>query len=266
MNTRDRLSFKHIFARLPWLKIVVVVIAVILAILDLSNVTISKVQDKISVVEVAPMAHHVRVREIEGKKLVALTFDDGPSSATTPALLDLLKQKNAHATFFMLGNRASGNPDLVKRAEKEGHVVASHTMYHQNFATISRSAIESDLAESRAVFNDILGHNPALVRPPYGNTTDVVRDNSSAPIILWSVDTLDWKNKDVGSILTVAKEQVHDGAIILMHDIYETSVEAAGNLIDTLRADGYELVTVSELADLRGVSMKDGAIYYNFRP
>ena len=266
MNTRDRLSFKNIFIRFPWLKIALVLTFGVAMTLNLSGLTISVANNGNSHPRVAPMFHHVRVRDLDGKKLVALTFDDGPSADTTPALLDLLRTKSAIATFFMLGSRANSNPGLVKRAEAEGNVVASHTMYHQNFAKISAAATMEDIAESRAVFSDILGHAPTLTRTPYGNTTIVARENVGTPIILWSVDTLDWKSKNVDSILEVTREQIHDGAIILMHDIYETSVEAVGEIIDEFRADGYEFVTVPELARLRGVNLKNGTIYYNFRP
>ena len=266
MNTRDRLSFKHIFTRLPWLRILLVVVIGVAMTLDLSNLTISKVDNNSNPLRVAPMSRHVRVRDLDGKKLIALTFDDGPSEATTPELLDLLHEKSATATFFMLGSRARSYPDIVKRAEKEGHLVASHTMYHQNFASISAGAIKDDIAEAKATFDDILDHYPALARPPYGNTNNTVKDNIDAPIILWSVDTLDWKNKDVAAIDEVAHEQIHDGAIVLMHDIYQTSVEAVDQLIDEFRDEGYEFVTVTELAKLRGVTLRDGVVYYNFRP
>ena len=266
MNTRDRLSFKNIFVRLPWLRILLVVVAIIWVVLDLSSCTISRVGGSLDVLQVTPMFRHVRTRDLDGKKLIALTFDDGPSEATTPVLLDLLHKKSATATFFMLGSRARSYPDIVKRAEREGHLVASHTMYHQNFATISTGAIKDDIVESRVVFDDILGHYPALARPPYGNINNTVRDNIQAPIILWSVDTLDWKNKDAAAIDEIAHEQAHDGAVVLMHDIYETSIQAVDRLIDEFRDEGYEFVTVSELAKLRGATLNNGVIYYNFRP
>lgn len=267
MNTRGRSFFRRIDIRFPWLKLAVVTIIGILAILDLLDLTVSKATDPYDKIKIAPMVHHVRIkRDITGKKLVALTFDDGPSSATTPRLLDILYEKDAPATFFMLGKMARANPDIVKRIEKEGHVVASHTMYHQNLVRIPVKAAKDDIAESKAVFNDILGHGPTFTRPPYGNTNNTVRDNVGTPIILWSVDTLDWKSKNTDEILAVTKEQIHDGAIILMHDIYDTTVDAVSVIIDELRKDGYEFVTVSELAKLRNVNLSNGSIYYNFRP
>lgn len=267
MNTRGRSFFRRIDIRFPWLKLVAVIIVGVMAILDLLDLTISKTTEPYNKIKIAPMAHHVRIkRDITGKKLVALTFDDGPSGATTPRLLDILYEKDVPATFFMLGKMARGNPDIVRRAEKEGNIVASHTMYHQNLIRISAGAAKDDIAEAVEVFNDILGHAPALTRPPYGNINNAVRDNVGTPMILWSVDTLDWKSKNIDDILAVTKEQVHDGAIILMHDIYDTTVDAVPAVIDELRKDGYDFVTVPELAKIRGVDLESGTAYYNFRP
>lgn len=274
MSTSAKSSSKksNLFRRLdiyfPWLKLVVVIFLGVVAILDLFDLTISKANEFHTTIKIAPMSHHVRVtkRILEGKMLVALTFDDGPSSATTPELLDILYREDVPSTFFVLGKMARGNPDIIRRAESEGHVVASHTMYHQNLVRISASAVKDDINEANSVFEDILDHLPVLTRPPYGNINSNVRSAASSPLILWSVDTLDWKNEDVDSIMETALSEVHDGAIILMHDIYPTTVEAVPILIDTLRDSGYEFVTVPELAKIRGVELVDGEAYYNFRP
>ena len=215
----------------------------------------------------APMSRHVRMRrDYSDKKLVALTFDDGPSADTTPRLLDILFEKDVPATFFMLGSRARNNPDIVKRAEREYHIVASHTMYHQNLIRISVTAAEADVNESKEVFKGILGYNSKLTRPPYGNINDTVRKVIGTPLILWSVDSADWHNQDPNTILAIIKSQLHDGAIILMHDIYSTSVDAVPIIIDELRKDGYEFVTVPELAKARKINLASGTAYYNFRP
>ncbi|MBQ2628171.1 MAG: polysaccharide deacetylase family protein [Kiritimatiellae bacterium] len=262
-------SFLHrIDVRFPWLKLVAVIIIGGIAILDLMNFTISKTNDAYDRIKIAPMSQHVKATErvLYGKMLVALTFDDGPSPDTTPTLLDILYQKDVPATFFMLGNMAKNNPDIVLRADREGHEIASHTMYHQNLIRISPSAAQSDINEAKSVFNNILGHTPSLTRPPYGNINDNVRSSIGTPLILWSVDTLDWKNKNTDSILQTTLSQVHDGAIILMHDIHPTSVEAVTTVIDALRSANYEFVTVSELAEIRHADLKSGSSYYNFRP
>ena len=283
MNTQDKSSsnsprkkpserpgsfLRRIDLRFPWLKLILVCLIGIVAIMDLCDLTISRVSSPIGKTKIAPMSKHVRAttRILEGKNLVALTFDDGPLDSTTPLLLDVLYEKDTPATFFVLGNMAKKYPEIVKRAEKEGHEIASHTMYHQNLIKISASAVEADTSEANSVFQDILGRSPNFTRPPYGNINDNVRKYIGTPMILWSVDTLDWKNKNTESIVNTAMSQTHDGAIILMHDIYSTSVEAVSTLIDTLREAGYEFVTISELVKIREVELSAGAAYYNFRP
>lgn len=267
-STHSASFFRRIDLRFPWFKLAAVIVFGIAAILDLCDLTVSKISDSYGKIIVAPMSKHVRVttRILEGKKLVVLTFDDGPSSATTPNLLDILYEKDVPATFFMLGNMARNNPEIVTRAAREGHEVASHTMYHQNLIRLSASAVKSDIDEARSTLQGILGSVPSFTRPPYGNINDNVRQYVGTPMILWSVDTLDWKDKNIDSIVNIAMSQVHDGAIILMHDIYPTTVEAVPILIDTLRSAGYEFATIPELTKIRGIELSPGVAYYNFRP
>ena len=258
----------RIDVRLPWLKLVAVCVLGLVLLMDLLDFTISKAQAPAGFAKIAPMSHHVRVSEriLKGKKLVALTFDDGPSDATTPRLLQILHEKDVPATFFMLGSMIQRYPDLAQQAEKAGHVVGSHTMYHQNLVKIPTQAVQADLDEAKAVFKNTLDHSPALVRPPYGNSNDFVRSSTHAPLILWSVDTLDWKIQNTESIVSTTMSEVHDGAIILMHDIYPSTIDAIPVLIDTLRQNGYEFTTVPELAQIRNTKLVDGEIYYNLRP
>lgn len=260
--------FRRLNLRFPWLKLVVVVFIGVVAILDLLDLTISRTANLNKYFPTTPMAKHVKATErtLKGKKLVALTFDDGPSPLTTPILLDTLSNKNTLATFFMLGSMAQNSPDIVKRIEREGHEIASHTMYHQNLVLLPGDAIQSDINEAKTVFSNILGHTPKLTRPPYGNFNDIVRASAGTPLILWSVDPQDWKNKDAPTILGITLSQIHDGAIILVHDIYPTTVEAVPIIIDALREQGYEFTTVSELAKARGINLTPGEYYYNFLP
>ena len=235
---------------------------------DLCDLTISRVGDPSNKTRVAPMSHHVRVtkRTLDGKKLVALTFDDGPSPETTPRLLTILFDKDVPATFFTLGNMAEKHPEIIKEAEKKGNEIGSHTMYHQNLIRIPADAVQADISQAKSVIKSILGHSPAYTRPPYGNINDNVRRAVTSPMILWSVDTEDWKSKDPDTIIATAMSEVHDGAIILMHDIYPTSVDAVPRLIDTLREQGYEFTTIKELTKARGATLSPGVVYYNFRP
>ena len=258
----------RINVRFPWLKLVAVLVIGIMMILDLLDVTVSKVSDPLITARVAPMSKHLRATEriLEGKKLVALTFDDGPFPETTPRLLDILTEKDVPATFFMLGNQAKNYPDIVKRIAKERHEVASHTMYHQNLIHIPASSAESDINEAKSTIKSITGHNPKYTRPPYGNYNDLVSNTAGTPLILWSVDSEDWRNKNADAIISTSMSEVYDGAIILMHDIYPTTVDAVPALIDTLRQNGYELATISELAKSRNIDLTNGTPYYNFLP
>ena len=211
-----------------------------------------------------------RVREIPaGRPLVALTFDDGPSSVTTPRLLDVLKEKNAVATFFMLGRMARGNPEIVKRAASEGHEIASHTMHHQNLPRIGEARVQADVNEANQVFQSILGTAPTLTRPPYGNHNAMVARIINTPLINWTVDTNDWRTENKNNswnIFNNAVDNAFDGAIILMHDIYPTTVDRVGSIVDELRERGYELVTITEMATARGITMQPGVEYRSFRP
>ncbi len=217
----------------------------------------------------APMqkqAETLYKRNTFGKKLVALTFDDGPFPATTNRLLDILREKEVRATFFELGTMASRYPDVTKRVYNEKHELASHTMSHRQLNKISAGEVAAEAGQARDVIRNITGEDPMLMRPPYGAINRIVAGNVGAPMILWTVDTEDWRSKDAGSVLERARSAAFDGAIILMHDIYESTVDGAAMVIDALREDGYEFVTVSELAKMRGVELRNGEAYGSFKP
>lgn len=200
------------------------------------------------------------------KKLIALTFDDGPSTATTGRLLDILKAKGVKATFFVVGSMASRAPDLLKREEAEGHEVGSHSSYHQDLSKLSAVDLQGDVANMDQIFMNTLGRKVAIIRPPYGAVSDIMRGYLGKPMIYWSVDPQDWKYRNAATVRANVVGAAHDGAIVLMHDIHASTVDAVANIIDDLRAQGYEFLTVSELAAARGVGLTSGVVYYNFRP
>ena len=202
--------------------------------------------------------------DLTGKMLVALSFDDGPDASVTPRILDVLKEKQVQATFFELGVKMQNLPEISQRAEKEGHEVESHSLWHGNLSTFSRDAVIDDFNQSKAIFNEVLGHDFKMLRPPYGAVNDYVL-GLPVPLMGWSVDTEDWKSRDAGSILWHAQNYTFDGAAILMHDLYDSTAEAVGSVIDDLRSKGYEFVTVSRLAELRGVELAPGMLWGRFR-
>ena len=200
-----------------------------------------------------------------GRAMVALTFDDGPNPSSSNRILDTLQKYNSVATFFELGRLVNSYPDVVKREEALGCEVGSHTHTHPNLNNLSAEAIQGELANSKAAFTNALGHDVSLIRPPYGNANDFLKSQLPYPIINWNVDTLDWKSRNKDAILAeVRKIGNLDGKIILMHSIYETTADAVEVLVPELINQGYQLVTVSELAYYKGATLSPGQKYFGF--
>lgn len=197
------------------------------------------------------------------QKTIALTFDDGPSSFTD-RLLDCLEANNAKATFFMVGKEILSFPDEVKRMKALGCELGNHTYDHTDLATLSASDISSEISRVDQELVNLTGQGATVVRPPYGSVNDTVKATVGTPMILWSIDTLDWKTQDVQATVEEVMNNVQDGSIILMHDIYSTSVDAAEILIPQLIEDGYQLVTVHELAAAHGKELNPGVTYGEF--
>lgn len=216
--------------------------------------------------EVAPRPEPVKdYPEVTGgHKVVALTFDDGPSTATTPRLLDILKGKSVKATFFVLGTMAQKAPEILRREAAEGHEVASHTPYHNQQTSLSVAQIRAEALEMDRIFTEVLGTVPPFTRPPYGAYNQTVQNAIGQPLIIWSVDPRDWQYRDASVVCTNVVSGTFDGAVILVHDIHASTVEAVPCIIDTLRAQGYEFLTVSELAAYRDVPLVNGGVYGKF--
>ena len=206
--------------------------------------------------------------EAAGTKLVAFTFDDGPGySGTTSRLLDGLAARGAKATFFMNGrNGAHGvvnNMSVVRRMASEGHQLANHTYsHHVPFSGLSSASMASEVAQVNSYLYDAMGGNyQTLVRIPGGDRSSRISASVNAPMILWSVDTLDWKYRNANTVYNNIMNHVSDGSIVLLHDLYGSSVDGALRAISDLQARGYECVTVSELFRRRGLSLSNGSTY-----
>ena len=200
------------------------------------------------------------------KPMIALTFDDGPSGATTRSL-DAL-EANGGATFFMVGNRMRSYPSVINRMVALGCEPASHTWDHSYLTKLSEGQILSNLNQVDDTLQSIAGVRTVIVRPPGGYINDASKAalaKRGTPAVLWSIDTLDWKTRNAQKTIDTVLSNVKDGDIILMHDLYETSADAAAVLIPELKNRGYQLVTVSELAGYRG-GMQPGHTYSRFRP
>lgn len=193
-------------------------------------------------------------------KTVALTFDDGPSSFTD-RLLDCLEANNAKATFFMVGQEIENFPEPIKRMEALGCELGNHTYAHQDLTSLDAEGISAQVGKTDQLLLDLVGHGATVLRPPFGSINDSVTASVGTPMILWSIDTLDWETQDVQQTVDTVLSEVQDGSIILMHDIFSASVDAAEILIPKLIEEGYQLVTVHELAQAHGVELQTGIAY-----
>lgn len=208
-----------------------------------------------------------KTRDLEaykGKKLLALTFDDGPGHASTNYLLDELQKRDARVTFFVLGSRVEQYPDVLKREYTDGHEIGSHTYNHKNLFHLTDYEIMKELQNTNDVVKKYTGYTPTLLRPPYGNINDHIKGLTNMNTILWDVDTLDWKLKDKNKIASAIVNHAADGSIILLHDIYQNSVQGAIMAIDILKNQGYEFVTISEMAELKGIMLDKNKSYFSF--
>lgn len=219
--------------------------------------------------EIGENSHYFRADGTEDKeahqKLVAITYDDGPSEKTT-RLLDLLEQYDVPATFFVVGTQCEAYPDILRREAELGMEIGSHTYDHTYLHKVSAEEIDAAMNKNEDVLRSIIGRGSEIMRPTGGGINATVRERVQFPMICWDVDTLDWKSKDANSVADIVRRQVQDGSIILMHDLYESTVDASEMIIPELLAQGYKFVTISELAQRRGVVLQKGQDYYDFYP
>ena len=194
------------------------------------------------------------------KKMVALTFDDGPGRYTAD-LVKTLKKNHARATFFVIGQNIPSYHSAMEAAYDAGNEIGNHSYSHVNLGTSSRKRIKSQVNRTDKLIKKYTGSAARLLRPPYGAVSSTLSNTVKKPEILWSIDTLDWKTRSKSSTIKAVMNHVRDGDVILIHDIHEPSVAAAKALIPMLKKKGYQLVTVSEMAKYKKVSLKNGARY-----
>ena len=206
----------------------------------------------------------VLLRKIDkNKKMVALTYDDGPS-IYTPRVLKTLKENNAVATFFVVGNRVPTYSDTVKKAHDMGCEIGNHTYEHKSLPNLSETEVKRQISKTNKEVKKAIGEKPVIMRPTGGATNTNIKKWVGMPSIIWSVDTLDWKTRNADSTRRAVLNRVKDGDIVLMHDLYSATATASETIIPELVRRGYQLVTVSELAECRG-GMKETGAYYSFR-
>lgn len=178
---------------------------------------------------------------------IALTFDDGPHAIFTEQLLDGLKEKGVVATFFLLGCNIEGNEEIVSRMQKEGHLIGNHTDSHVQLTLLDSSTASEEISSTNMKIFNITGHMPEYIRPPFGCWNESIATNIDMTAVLWDIDPLDWKGKNTERIVSYICHNAEDGDIILLHDVYKTSVEAALEVVDYFKERGFEFVTVEEL-------------------
>ena len=203
--------------------------------------------------------------------MVALTFDDGPDASNTEQILKSLKSVNGRATFFLVGSRIEGEEDIIQQEFNAGHEIGNHSWDHQYASNISEKKQRAEMNKTNDAIKKVIGEYPTVFRCPGGITSKVYETENINPIILWSIDTLDWSTKSSQATFNAIKRvfkkgQNLDGDIVLMHDIQDSTPKAVANIVKYLDKKGYQLVTVSELAYYRNTTMKNGETYSCFYP
>lgn len=204
---------------------------------------------------------HERIID-SNKPMIALTFDDGPSKYTEE-LLDILKENQSAATFFVLGLQVNKFKEVIPRMIQEGNQVGNHSFDHKRLTTLNDEDLYNQINLTDNLIYETALYNPYVMRPPYGSTSNDLIEKLQKPIVKWSIDTRDWESRNAEAITEVVLNNVKDGDIILMHDIYETSLEASKTIIPELIKRGYQLVTVSEMSEYKDVALKAGQSYYH---
>ena len=185
--------------------------------------------------------------DIGEEKRIAITFGDGPHRLYTPKLLDGLKERGIHATFFLVGENIGNNEALVKRMAEEGHLIGNHTFSHVQLTKMKKEDACREVQQTNERICAVTGAPVLYIRPPYGSWNDELQEEIPMTVSLWNLDSEDWKSQNTGKIVELVESEAKEGSIILLHDIFDTSVEAALRIVDDLTAQGYTFVTVDEL-------------------
>lgn len=181
------------------------------------------------------------------ENIIAITFDDGPGYKTTEKLLDGLAERNVKATFFLIGNKVEQNKEIVQRMHKEGHLIGNHTYSHVDLACVGNNSALEEIQKTNELIKSITGEDVKYIRPPFGKYNNRLIFDVNMTAVLWSIDPDDWKTTDVSQVVNLVVSNAGCGDIILLHDIYDSSVEAALEIIDRLQDKGFVFVTVDQI-------------------
>ena len=263
--------------KISYISILLLIIAMFMLIPILENtifnlIDYSKIDNRIKIsdikvkIEASNVKPELYVEEVyqpidNGKKYVPLTFDDGPGKYTKE-LVDLLIKNNVKASFFMVGQNIKNYKSSVKYAYDNGMEICNHSQNHKNLKNLSKEELEYEINSVDDMLEEITGQKPKYYRSPGGNQNDTVLSTIQKPCILWNVDTRDWESRDTEKIISKTLKEVDDGDIILMHEIYKTTLDAVEPIIIKLKEKGYNFVTVTELYKIKGIPLENGKIYY----
>ncbi len=228
-----------------------------------ANITITTFNGKSAAckITVTEKPYYIRTGLDPNKPMIALTFDDGPNASSTNRILQTLEDNNGSATFFIVGNRSksTANSEAVKRMVEKGFQLGNHTYDHEHYG---KQVTVEDITKCNDILHEVSGQYPSAFRPTGGYLSDTIKQNSCGPIILWSVDTLDWKSRNADSVYTNILK-ASDGDIVLMHDIYGSTADAVERAVPELVKNGYQIVNVAELAYYKDKTLEKGTTYYS---
>ena len=207
--------------------------------------------------------YYIRTDLDPDKPMAAFTFDDGPNAPTTDRILNTLEKYGCSATFFIVGSRTknSNHAECVKKMAENGFEIGNHTYDHKHYGSDVKA---QDISKCSDKLFEVSGQYSSVFRPTGGYITDEIKKSCNMPLILWNVDTQDWRSKNASKVYSHLKKDIEDGSVILMHDIYKSTAEAVEKAVPELVKSGWQIVNVSELAYYSGVDLQNGRPYYSF--
>lgn len=193
-------------------------------------------------------------------KLVAFTFDDGPSKYTLD-IANILEEYNASATFFEVGYNIKAHPEITKELSERGFEIANHTTDHSKLTKLTETKYLTKINDNNTLFKELTGKDMPYLRPPYGSYNDKIKANAGVPIVTWSLDTRDWESRNKDKVIEMVINNIKEGDIILFHDLYESTRDAVKELMPLLKEQGYQAVSVGELFKSKGITLEAGTSY-----
>ena len=193
-------------------------------------------------------------------KLVAFTFDDGPSKYTLD-IANILEEYNASATFFEVGYNIKAYPEITKELSDRGFEIANHTTDHSKLTKLTETKYLTKINDNNTIFKDLTGKDMPYLRPPYGSYNDKIKAKAGVPIVTWSLDTRDWESRNKDKVIEMVMNNIKEGDIILFHDLYESTRDAVKDLMPLLKENGYQAVSVNELFANKGITLEAGTSY-----